>query len=100
MFLHNVYFWMESDLDDDALRAFEQGLRTLCENPPAILGYYGKPAEAHRDVVDGSFSYGLHVTFEDRAGQDAYQVGEVHQRFVADHAAKWARVLVYDTEVS
>jgi hypothetical protein len=98
MFIHNVYFWMKSGLDDGDLKAFEQGLQSLCENPPAKLGAFGKPADGHRDVVDSSFSYGLHVAFDDEAGHDAYQVGEVHQRFLADHSLKWDRVLVYDTE--
>ncbi len=97
MFIHNVYFWLKSDLDDGALEAFEQGLQSLCQNPPAKLGYYGKPAGAHRDVVDGSFGYGLHIAFDDEAGHDAYQVGEVHQEFLAGHQSKWERVLVYDT---
>jgi len=99
MFIHNVYFWMKSGLDDGALEAFEQGLHSLCQNPPAELGAYGKPAVgAPRDVVDGSFDYGLHVAFDDAAGHDAYQVGEVHQQFLAEHASKWERVLVYDTQ--
>lgn len=97
MFIHNVYFWMKDGLDADALKAFEAGLDSLCKNPPAKQGAYGKPGVSRRDVVDGSFSYGLHVVFDDEAGHDAYQVGEVHQAFLAAHASKWERVQVYDT---
>ena len=97
MFIHNVYFWLKDGLTDEDIEAFEQGLDTLCKNPPVKLGAYGKPAAAARDVVDGSYSYGLHVVFDDAAGHDAYQVGAVHQRFLTDHREKWTRVLVYDT---
>jgi stress responsive alpha/beta barrel protein len=97
MFIHNVYFWLKSGLDDGDLEAFEKGLKLLCESPPAKLGGYGKPTGTSNDVVDGSFSYGLHVVFEDAAGADAYQVGEIHQQFLAENASKWERVLVYDT---
>ena len=100
MFNHNVYFWLKPDLDEDALEAFEQGLKTLCQDTPATSGYYGKPVVSDREVVDSSYSYGLILFFDDAEGQDAYQVGEVHQQFLADHAAKWKRVLVYDTEVN
>jgi hypothetical protein len=97
MFNHNVYFWLKDDLDENDLAAFEQGLQALCENTTATSGYYGKPVETDRDVVDSSYSYGLILFFDDAAGQDAYQVGDVHQKFLADHASKWERVLVYDT---
>lgn len=99
MFNHNVYFWLKDGLNEDDLTAFEQGLQALCEDTTATSGYYGKPVEADRDVVDSSYSYGLILFFDDAEGQDAYQVGEVHQQFLADHASKWDRVLVYDTEV-
>jgi hypothetical protein len=100
MFLHSVYFWMKSDLDEGDLAAFEAGLRSLCDSPPATSGYFGKPAGTDRAVVDNSYGYGLFVFFEDAAGQDAYQVGEVHQQFLSAHRSKYERVLVYDTELS
>ncbi len=99
MFNHSVYFWLKQDLDDDARDAFEKGLQSLCDNPPAKSGYYGKPAPAHRDVVDGSYDYGMILMFDDAAAEEVYQGGEVHQRFIADHSSKWDRVLVYDTEI-
>jgi hypothetical protein len=100
MFNHNVYFWLKDDLDADALEAFEQGLKALCERTTATSGYYGTPADSDREVVDSSYSYALILFFENAAGQEAYQVGEVHQQFLAEHRAKWDRVLVYDAEVA
>ena len=100
MFNHNVYFWLKPDLDGEALDAFEQGLQALCDRTTATSGCYGKSIPSDRDVVDSTFSYGLILFFEDAAGQDAYQIGDVHQQFLAEHASKWERVLVYDTEVN
>ena len=99
MFNHNVYFWLKDGLDDGDLASFEDGLRALCEETTATSGSYGKPADSDREVVDSSYSYGLILFFEDADGQEAYQVSEVHQQFLAAHRAKWERVLVYDTEV-
>ncbi len=100
MFLHSVYFWMKPDLDADGVKAFERGLQTLCLDTPANSGHFGKPAGTDRDVVDNSYGYGLFLVFDDAAGHDAYQVGEVHQQFIADHGTKWEHVLVYDTQFS
>ncbi len=100
MFLHSVYFWMKPDLTPDEATAFEKGLQSLCEQTTATSGSYGQPAGTDRSVVDNSYGYGLFLFFEDAAGQDVYQVSEVHQQFIADHASKWERVLVYDTELA
>ncbi len=100
MFIHSVYFWMAEDLDGDALAAFERGLQTLIDDTVATSGYYGVPAGTDRAVVDSSYGYGLVLFFRDAADQDAYQVSDVHQAFVADHGPKWQRVQVYDTQVT
>ncbi len=100
MFLHNVYFWLKNDLDEKAITAFKQGLETLCQNHPVKSGYFGKPADTHRDVVENSYSYGMVLIFNDMVGHDTYQVGATHQRFIADHMSKWERVVVYDIETN
>jgi len=100
MHIHNVYFWSTKGLDGQSLTAFEQGLNNLVHDPAVKSGYFGKPADTHRDVVENSYSYGLVLIFNDMAAHDRYQVGEVHQKFIADHAAKWERVVVHDIETS
>lgn len=100
MFVHNVYFWLKDGLDDGEIAAFEKSLQSLCGISFVKSGYCGKPADTDRPVIDSSYSYGLVLMFDDKAGQDAYQVSETHQTFVAEHSAKWARVLVYDFETT
>ena len=100
MHIHNVYFWLKEGLSEADVAALEHGLDTLTHDPAAKGGYYGKPAATDRGVVDNSYHYGLVVVFDDLAAHDAYQTGDVHQAFVAAHADKWARVLVYDVEVA
>jgi len=98
LFIHTVYFWFDEDLDSQALAAAEEGLQSLTEDPSVHHGLYGKPADTHRSVVDNTYTYGLSLIFEDKAAHDAYQVGEVHKRFLAEHKAKWHRVVVYDIQ--
>ena len=96
MFIHNVYFWLTEDLDEKAIAAFELGLQSLCQNPPAQSGYFGKPADTHRDVIERTYTYGMVLFFKDKMDQDAYQVGDIHHQFLDQHKEKWNRVTVYD----
>lgn len=99
MHIHNVYFWLKSDLDNEAKTSFEEGLNSLCNESNTKSGHFGKPADTHRDVVDNSYSYSLVLFFENLADHDKYQTGSpVHDKFIEDHLSKWERVVVYDVE--
>jgi hypothetical protein len=99
MHIHNVYFWLERDLDIKALTSFEEGLSSLCHDPAANSGYFGKPAKTDRDVVENSYTYGLVLIFEDLTAHDRYQSGLVHDKFISEHMTKWIRAVVHDIEV-
>jgi hypothetical protein len=98
MHVHNVYFWLKDGLDSQALAAFEGGLKTLANDPNVKTGYYGKPADTHRDVVENTYTYGLVLVLDDLAAHDQYQAGAAHLKFVEDHASKWERVGVHDIQ--
>jgi hypothetical protein len=99
MHIHNVYFWLKSGLDDEAKTSFEDGLNSLCNDPNAESGHFGKPADTHRDVVENSYNYSLVLFFEDLPAHDRYQTSPVHNIFIDAHLSKWERVVVYDIEV-
>jgi hypothetical protein len=96
--IHNVYFWLKVDLESQATAAFEEGLSALAGDPNVKSGYYGKPADTSRDVVENSYTYALVLVFDDLAAHDRYQAGAVHLKFVEDNASKWDRVVVYDIQ--
>ena len=98
MHIHNVYFWLENDLDNEALTSFEQGLNSLCLDSTVKSGYFGKPAKTDRDVVDNSYTYGLILIFDDLKEHDNYQTCSVHNQFIDEHSSKWNHVKVYDIE--
>jgi len=98
MHVHNVYFWLKDDLEDQTLAAFGKGLQALTDDPFVKYGYCGKPADTHRDVVENTYTYGLVLIFDDLAAHDQYQAGAVHLKFVEDHASKWDRVVVHDIQ--
>lgn len=100
MHVHNVYFWLKDDSDNQTLVNFEQGLHSLTTDPFVVSGYYGRPADTERDVVENTYTYGLVLVFNDLAAHDQYQAGKVHLQFVDEHQAKWERVAVYDIQTT
>ena len=99
MHSHQVFFYLNKDLSNSALLEFEEGLETLMSIPLVLNGYYGRPANTNRAVVDNTYSYGLVLLFKDLADQNLYQTDPIHQKFLEKNAAKWIRVLVFDLEM-
>jgi quinol monooxygenase YgiN len=96
-FAHTVLFWLtnpESQVDreqfEDALKAF------LAESQYAKTNFIGTPPAASREVVDGSFTYMLTVTFESAEAHEAYQQEDAHQSFIERAQPLWNKVVVYD----
>ena len=96
MHIHNVFFWLRNDVNQQSSLSFEAGLKSLTNDPGVTSGYYGTPAGIDREVVDNSYSYGLVLVFPNKSAHDQYQEGTVHKKFLDEHAAKWDKVLVYD----
>ncbi|MEX0314801.1 MAG: Dabb family protein [Allomuricauda sp.] len=97
-FAHTVYFWFKNP-DNKADRAkFETSLRTFLNNSKfAKTNFIGTPPAATRDVVDGSFTYSLIVTFESAEAQEGYQKEEAHLIFIEECKDLWEKVIVYDS---
>ncbi len=100
MHIHNVYFWLNEDEDQAGHQAFAGGLAQLVTDPNIVQSYFGPPAETDRDVVDNSYSFGLVVIFDDLAAHDRYQVSDIHEKFLAEHAHLWSKVSVFDITTS
>jgi hypothetical protein len=96
MFTHCVFFWLKEGLSSSEKAAFELRLNTLPSIRGVLGGTAGVPASTDRPVVERSYSYGLVLTFADRAGHDAYQVDPIHDEFHRTCSPYWTKVLVYD----
>lgn len=97
-FAHTVYFWFK-DPDNKANRAkFETSLKTFLNNSKfAKTNFIGTPPVSTRDVVDGSFTYSLIVSFESAEAQEGYQTEEAHLTFIEECKDLWEKVIVYDS---
>lgn len=98
-FIHMVYFWMKEDATEADKAQLLQGIRTLGSISTLRLFHVGTPAMTPREVVDNTYAFGLLTAFDDKAGQDAYQVDPVHLAFVEQYKHLWTRVQIYDTLV-
>ncbi|WP_086476601.1 MULTISPECIES: Dabb family protein [Arenibacter] len=97
-FVHTVYFWLKNPTDKDDRKAFETSLKKFLANSQyAKTNFIGVPPKASREVVDGSFTYSLVVTFDSAEAQEKYQNEEPHLLFVKESSDLWTKVIVYDS---
>lgn len=97
-FAHTVYFWFKNPDNEADKQKFETSLKTFLKNSKyAKTNFIGTPPPAIRDVVDGSFTYSLIVTFESAEAQEGYQGEEAHLIFIEECKDLWDKVIVYDS---
>ena len=95
--VHHVFFWLKNPNSAEDLAALLAGIRTLGQIETVRAIHVGVPASTEkRDVVDNSYSASEILFFDDVAGQNAYQVHPLHQKFIETCSHLWARVVVYD----
>ncbi len=98
-FAHTVYFWLANPDSQEDRAAFEKSLQKFLDNSAyAKTKFIGIPPRASRDVVDGSFTYSLIVTFESAEAQQAYQDEAPHKLFIEESSKLWTKVIVYDSK--
>lgn len=97
MFVHIVLYWLKPGSTAEYRDQLVRDARSQLKEIPSVRQIsVGRPAMTPRDIVDNSYDVGLFVAFDDRGGHDAYQVHELHQKFLATHKANWQRVQIYD----
>ena len=98
-FAHTVFFWLKDPDSQKDRTAFETFLQKFLDNSAyAKTRFIGKPPKASRDVVDGSFTYSLIVTFESAEAQQDYQEEAPHSVFIDESSDLWKKVIVYDSK--
>ena len=97
-FSHTVFFWLKNPDNQADRAAFETSLRKFLDNSAyAKTQFIGRPPKASRDVVDGSFTYSLIVSFDSAESQQAYQDEAPHKVFIEESSTLWSKVIVYDS---
>ncbi|MDA9089788.1 Dabb family protein [Maribacter arcticus] len=97
-FSHTVFFWLKNPDNTADRAAFETSLKKFLDNSGyAKTKFIGTPPRASRDVVDGSFTYSLILSFDSAESQKAYQDEAPHKLFIAESEKLWTKVIVYDS---
>lgn len=97
-YVHSVYIWLKNPDNPDDRAAFEASLLKFLKNSKyAQTNYVGTPPKATRDIVDGSFTYNLVVTFSSEEAQASYQDEPAHKLFIQESSSLWNKVIVYDS---
>ncbi len=98
-FVHTVFFWLNNPDSQSDRQEFEAALtKFLSRSAFAKTNFIGTPPAASRDVVDGSFTYSLLVSFESAEAQENYQKEQPHLDFIEEASHLWERVIVYDSK--
>lgn len=95
-FVHTVFFWLKNPDNADEKAQLDAGLRSIAAIDAIKTAYIGQPASTNRGVIDASYDFSLTFIFDDKAGQDAYQIHPIHLAFVAACQHLWTKVIVYD----
>jgi hypothetical protein len=96
--VHHVYFWLKEPDNEAHKKQLVSALNELLKVSTIKMSHICYPAGTEsRDVVDHSYSVSYMVMFDDRAGQDAYQVDPIHVKFVEENQHLWNKVVVYDS---
>lgn len=98
-FAHTVFFWLKNPDSQEDRTAFETSLKKfLSKSAYANTTFIGKPPKASRNVVDGSFTYSLILSFESAEAQQNYQDEPPHKVFIEESENLWEKVVVYDSQ--
>ena len=101
MIAHNVYFTLHDRSDAAKAKLIQECLTHLTGHAGLESFSVGvvDPSFA-RDVNDRDFDVSLHMLFHSRADHDLYQEAPRHVKFVEGNQATWAKVRVFDSDVT
>lgn len=98
---HMVYFTLKDSSDESVQRLIDSCNEHLSGHPGAVFFAVGtRVPDLAREVNDKEFHVALQMVFESRKAQDDYQVHQRHETFIATNRDSWAKVRVFDSNLS
>ena len=100
MLAHNVFFALHDASEAAQVKLVQACKKHLTNHAGAVFFACGTRATAlDRPVNDLEFDVALHIVFQTKGDQDAYQVAPRHHEFVAANKDNWKHVRVFDSLV-
>ena len=100
MLSHAVYFTLKDRSAAAAATLVESCKKHLTGHPGTTFFSVGTCSPYDREVNDRDFDVALVIVFDSHAAHDAYQVADRHEQFIAENAATWAKVRVFDADLA
>lgn len=95
-----VYFSLKDNSPLEVEKLLAACRKYLSNHPGTTFFAVGRPADLARPVNDREFDVALQVVFDNRAAHDAYQTAPRHLQFIEENKANWAKVRVFDADVT
>ena len=98
---HMVYFTLKDNSPAAVEALLAASRKYLTGHPGTTFFAVGTLVpDLTRPVNQTDFDVAVQVVFESRAAHDAYQVAPRHVQFIEENKANWAKVRVFDANVS
>lgn len=97
---HIVFFTLNDSTPDNRRKFVALCQEHLSGHPGEVYFSVGTLADYSRPVNDREFDVALHVVFESRAAQDAYQTAPRHLNFIEQAKPMWKHVRVFDSDIA
>jgi hypothetical protein len=98
---HMVYFKLKDATEENKKKLVEACKKYLADHDGVVFFSAGVVADAFkRDVNDRDWDVALHLVFTDKAAHDKYQDHPEHLKFIEENKANWAKVRVFDSELT
>ncbi len=98
---HMVYFTLKEPTAENVEGLIASCMEHLSGHPGTVLFAAGPlVTDLDREVNDRDFHVALQLVFASRADHDVYQVSERHLTFIATNKESWAKVRVFDANVT
>lgn len=96
--VHAVFFDAKPDTPEAVLDEMAADAYRLLARIPSVrtIASGRRDTRMQRDLNDTSFTIGLMICFDDKAGHDLYNEHELHQQYVAKYKDHFAKVRVFD----
>jgi hypothetical protein len=98
MLVHTVFFSLKDRSAAAAARLLDGCRRYLTGHTGTVFCAAGTCADYDGQANDRDWDVTITIVFESHADHDRYQVDARHEQFIAEHAATWARVRVFDAD--
>src|SRR5437763_2503570 len=98
---HMVYFKLKDPTPENREKLVAACKKYLSDHEGTVYFAAGVIGDAFkREVNDRDWDVALHLVFADKVAHDKYATHPEHLKFIEEHKESWAKVRVFDSEIT